>query len=114
MTSMFGCGAKSFAMVVNFLFTRTAGDLMIFDACETSLGRCGQIRQDVIEIEIVGDVTVEVAVARITRITFVPAPDLFGGVEIAAKSGDSVRGKNGCEGSVARLRMGVEDAVRFS
>ena len=68
------------------LFLRlSAGDAMIFDAGEAAMVRRGQMRFDVVEIQIETDVAVEIAIVRVAGITFVPAPDL------AARNRDRAR-----------------------
>src|SRR5688572_4218257 len=104
---------QSFSAVINFLFARGTGDFVVLYACETPLRGSGQIGQDVIEIQIVSDVAVKIAVTLITWITFIPTPDLFGGIKITTKSCDAIRSEDRREGTVARLRMGIKDAVGF-
>src|SRR5439155_4262977 len=58
------------------------------------------------------DVAVEIAIARIARVTFVPAPDLFGGIEVATERGDAVWGEDRGEHAVTWTGPGVEHAVR--
>src|SRR5688572_10000531 len=50
---------------------------------------------------------------RVPRISFIAAPHLLGRVKITAESGDSIRSEDRREGTVARLRMGIKDAVGF-
>jgi hypothetical protein len=88
-----------------------AGDGVVFDACEAAMVGGGEVRCDVIEIQVESDVTIEVAIARIAGVTFVSAPDLTCGFEVAAEGGDAVWGEDGCEDAVAGARRGVEEAV---
>ena len=71
----------------------------------------GQVRLDVIEIEVEADVPVEIAVAGVAGVAFVPAPDLAGGIGVAAEGGDAVGGEDGRKGAVTRARAGVQEAV---
>ena len=89
-----------------------AGDAVIFDAGEPAVVRRGQMRLDVIEIEVEADVAVEIAVARVAGITFVLAPDLPRGIEVAPERGDAVGREDRRERAVARTRLGVQNAVR--
>ena len=57
----------------------------------------GQVRLDVIEIQVEADVAVKIAVARVARVAFLAAPDLLGGIEVAAEGGDAVGGEDGGE-----------------
>ena len=87
-----GGGLQRGDAVVNFLFGRIAGDAKIFDAGEPALIGCGQVRFDVIEIEVEADVAIEFAVVDVAGVAFVFAPDLLGGIEVAAKGGDAIGG----------------------
>ena len=64
----------------------------------------GQMRLDVIEIEVEADVAVKIAVARVAGITFVLAPDLPRGIEVAAERGDAVGREDRREHAVTRAR----------
>src|SRR6059036_4333183 len=84
---------------------------MVLDAGEAAdLGR-GQVRPEVIEVKVEADVAVEIAIARVARITLVPAPDLFGGIEVAAEGGDAVGGEDRGEHAVSWTGTGMEHAV---
>src|SRR5207248_2892846 len=64
-------------------------------------------------IEVESDVPIEVAIPRITRITFLLAPDLSRRLMVAAEGGDAVRGENGSKRPVPRPRPRVQDTVCF-
>src|SRR5258708_17516810 len=55
-----------------------------------------------LKIKIMADVTVKVAISRITRISLSLAPNLFSGLTIPSEGGRSVRGEAGRENGVAR------------
>src|SRR5207248_2481545 len=111
-TGVFVRGAQRGAPVVGFLRARAAGDAMILDAGKTAMFGRRQIRPHVIEIEVEADVAVEIAITRVAGISFVPAPDLFGGIELATERGDAVRREDGREHAVARPRPRVQHTVR--
>src|SRR5207247_11478576 len=98
--------------IVNFLRAGAGGDTVVFDAGETADVRRRQIRADVIKVQIETDVAVEIPVARVAGITLVPAPNLFGGIQVAAKSSDAVRREDRRKHAEARTRVGVQHAVR--
>ena len=56
----------------------------------------------ILKIKIMADVTVKVAISRITRISFSLAPDLFSGFTVPSEGGRSGRGEAGRENGVAR------------
>src|SRR5207245_707257 len=66
------------------------------------------------QIEIEADVAVKIAVARVAGVAFVAAPDLAGGVPVAAKGGNAFGSEDGGEDGITRLRAGVENAVGVS
>src|ERR1035437_1064281 len=72
------------------------------------------MRLDVVPIEVEADVAVEVAVARVARVTGVPAPHLPGGIGVAAKGGDAVGCEDGRKRCVTWLWPRVQNAVRIS
>src|SRR5207249_12042077 len=98
--------------IVNFLRVRAGADTVVLDAGETADVRRRQIRSDVIKVQIETDVAVEIAVARVAGITLVPAPNLFGGIQVAAESSDAVRREDRRKHAEARTRVGVQHAVR--
>src|SRR5439155_6618669 len=104
-------GAQRGLAVINLLQVGT-GDAMILDASETADLRRRQVWPHVIEVEVKADVAVEIAIARVARVAFVPAPDLFGGIEVASERGDAVWGEDRGEHAVTRTGPGVEHAVR--
>src|SRR5258708_9345819 len=91
--------------VINLFAARAAGDAIIFDAGEDAFVGSGQIGLEIIEIQIEGDVAVEIAVARVAGIALVAAPDLFGGIEVAAKGGKAIGGQNGRKDGVTMPRL---------
>ena len=86
---------------------------MIFDAGKTAHLRRRQIAPNIIEVEVKPDVAIEIPVTRIARITLLPAPDLFGGLEVAAERGNALGCKNRRKHAVTRTRACVQDAVRI-
>ena len=90
MAGVFVGGAQRGGAVVNLFLPRLAGDAMVFDAGETARVGGGQIRFDVIEIQVETDVAVKIAVTDIAGIALLLAPDLAGGLEIAPERGDAV------------------------
>ena len=62
---------------VDGLSRARTGNAMIFDTGKTSLLRCGQVRLEIVQIQIKADIPVEIAVARIARIAFLMAPDFL-------------------------------------
>ena len=68
---------------------------------------------DVIEIEVEADVAIEIAVARVAGITLMFAPDLAGGIVVAAKGGHAPGCINRRVGAVARAGLGMQNAVRI-
>ena len=105
-------GLKGGLAIINLFIRRAAGDAMVFDAGETASAGRGQVWFHIIEIKIEPDVAVEIAVARVPGIAFVPAPDLPGGLRVAAKSGDAAGREEGRKSGVMRLRLRVQDSVR--
>jgi len=67
----------------------------------------GQMFLHVVEIEVITDVPIEVAVAWVPWITFVATPHLFGGFHVTAEYCEAPLGQDGCEKSVARFWGGV-------
>ncbi len=68
---------------------------------------------DVVEIEIVADVAIELAVVEIAGIAFGAAPDLLGGIRIAPEGGYSGGTLDGRVDSIPGADAGVCDAVGF-
>ncbi len=106
-----GGGLQRRAAVVNLLVAGSAGDAVILQAGEPARFRRRQVRPDVIEIEVEADVAVKIAVARVAGVTLVLAPDLPGGIVVAAEGGDAVGRVNRREGAVTRARARVQHAV---
>src|ERR1035441_8958421 len=73
-------GPDACLAIIDRFVGRAASDAIILDASEAALARRGQVRLQVVQIEIEADVAVEVAVARVARVTGVPAPHLAGGI----------------------------------
>src|SRR5438874_4996049 len=88
--------------IINFLRALAPGNAMVFDPGESPDLRRRQIRTHVIEIEVEPDVAVEIAIARIAGVPFVPAPDLFGRIEVASEGSNAVRREDRREHAVAR------------
>src|ERR1035441_9253768 len=97
--------------IIDRFVGRAAGDAIILDTGEAALARRGQMRLQVVQIEVEADVAVEVAVARVARVTGVPAPDLAGGIRVAAKGGDAVGREDRGKRRVAWPWPGVQNAV---
>src|SRR5437016_1626522 len=114
MGGMLAGGLDGGMAIIDLLGLRTARDAIVFDSGEATLLGRGQAGFHIRQIEIEADVAVEIAVARIAGVAFVTAPDLAGGVPVAAKGGNAFGGENGGENGVARLRAGVENAVGVS
>ena len=64
-----------------------------------------------LKIEVEADIAVKIAIARVTGITLVLAPNLPRGIEVAPEGGDAVGRKNRRKGAITRTRPGVENAV---
>src|SRR2546428_282925 len=96
--------------IIDLLGLRTACDAIVFDSGEAALVGRGQAGSHISQIEIEADVAVKIAVARVAGVAFVATPDLAGGIAVAAKSGHAFRR----EDRIARLRVGVENAVGVS
>src|SRR5690242_20693158 len=67
----------------------------------------------VIEIQIKTDVSIEIAITRVTGIAFVLAPDLPRGIVVATECGNSILRVNWRECAVTRTGSGVKNSVRF-
>src|ERR1039458_2722179 len=104
-------GGEGGVALVNLLLA-FAGDAKVFDAGEPTVVGRGQVRLDVVEIKVEADVAVEIAVARVAGITFVLAPDLPRGIEVAPKRGAAVRRVERRKGAVTRTRLRVQNAMR--
>src|ERR1035438_6280678 len=100
--------------IIDRFVGRAASDAIILDASEAALARRGQVRLQVVQIEVEADVAVEVAIARVARVAGVTAPDLAGGIRVAAKRGDTVGREDRGKRRVAGTRPGVQNAVRVS
>src|SRR5687767_16004118 len=86
---------------------------MVLDAGETALPWNRQIRLDVVIVEIKSNIPVEIAVTRVARVALVLAPNLFGRIEVASKSRQALRGKDGGKNAVARARPAMEQPMRL-
>src|SRR5208282_578458 len=96
---------------IDLLGGRAAGDAMILEAGESPRAGGGQVGFQIVEIEIEARVAIEIAVAGVAGIPFIPAPNLAGGIRVAAKSSEAVRGEDGREDGVPRLRSRLQEAV---
>jgi len=99
--------------MINLLLRRMARDAKIFDAREPALVRRGQVRLHIIEIQIETDVAIKLPVIFITRISFVLAPDLLGGIQIAPERRHAAGRQDRREHAVARFGIGVQQPVRI-
>src|SRR5438034_2575039 len=100
--------------IIDLLGLRAACDAIVFDSGEAALVGRGQAGSHIRQIEIEADVAVKIAVARVAGVAFVAAPDLAGGIAVAAKGGNPFGGENRGEDGIARLRAGMENAVSVS
>src|ERR1017187_3344086 len=98
--------------IIDRFVGRAAGDAIVLDASEAALARRGQVRLQVVQIEVEADVAVEVAVTRVARVAGVPAPNLAGGIRVAAKGGDAVGREDRGKRPVAWAWSRVQKAVR--
>src|SRR5215472_16140788 len=110
MYGMFVCGLHGGVALVD-LFLPGAGDAVIFYSGETAIFRRGQMRSDIVEIQIKADVAVKIAVTGVAGIAFALAPDLARGIEIAPEGSDAIGRKDWSERAEARARICVQDAM---
>src|SRR5688572_19473839 len=103
------CGAD----VVRLLLIGVTGDAAIFNSRKAAVWRGREIWLDVIVVEVERDIPIEVAIASIPWIPFVPAPDLFRRLKIASERGDRIRREHRREYSVTRPRTGMKNPVRI-
>jgi len=96
---------------VRFLVLGTAGDAVIFKPCEFSNPVGLDVGADVVVIEIEAAVSIEVPVFGISGVTFLGAPNLLAGFDVATEGSRAGRGKEGGEDAVGGTGFGVEDAV---
>src|ERR1035437_2753568 len=97
--------------IIDRFVGRAASDAIILDAGEPALARRGQVRLQVVQIEVEADVTVEVAITRVAGVTGVTAPDLAGGIRVTAKGRDAVRREDRGKRRVAWPWPGMQNAV---
>ena len=100
-------GLKRNLAGIHILVCGAIGDPIIFYPGESALVGRRKVGFDVIQVQIESNITVEIAIARITRITSIAAPDLPRRISVAAKSRHSHRSKDRSENSVPRLRLRV-------
>src|SRR5882757_6405002 len=80
-------GAFGPAWNIDLFVRSTASDPVIFDAGEFSRAVGVQEGAKIVEIQVVTDVTIEVPIGRVSRVTFLCAPDLFAGFAVPPESG---------------------------
>ena len=73
----------------------------------------GQEWTQIVEIQIVTDVAVEVAIGRVAGITFLCAPDLFARFAVPSESGRTGSREAGGEDGVSRSWIPKHQAVRI-
>ena len=78
MASMFVGGLQRGGPIINLFRFRVAGDSIIFNSSEAALAGSQQVRLEVIEIKVKADVTIELAVTRVSGITLLATPNLPG------------------------------------
>ena len=112
-TSVKICGTFSPTGDIDLLVRSAAGDPVVLDAGKFSRAIGMQERSEVIEIQIVSDVTVKVSVSRVARITFLCAPDLLAGFAIPSESSGTRRREARGEDGVPRSWITKHQAVRI-
>ncbi len=95
------------------LFVRSAArNSMVLDASGFPRSVRGQERAQIVQIQIVTYITIEIAISRITRISFLRAPDLFTRFTVASKSGRTGSRKARREDGVTRTRIAKHQPMR--
>src|SRR5580692_3626836 len=95
------------------LFMRSAaGDPMVLYACEFSRSIRGQERTQIVQIQIMTYVAIEIAIGRVTRISFLCAPDLFARFTVPTKSRRTGCRKAWRVDGVARAGIAEHQTVR--
>src|SRR5690349_3246096 len=100
MGGVFVRGQNGCRAIIRLLFAGASGDLVVLDSGETAFVRCRQIRTQIIEIQVEADIAIKVAVPEVAWVTFVTAPDLFCGFNVASEGGDAVLRENGGENGI--------------
>ncbi len=96
---------------VGFLVTGRPGDAVVLEAGEFAQTVRLDVRLDVIELEIVTNIAVEIAIPGIAGVAFDGGPDLHARLDIAAKGGGTGAGKERRVDAVTGTRIGVHDRV---
>src|SRR5262245_5725921 len=89
MSRMFAGPMQGGAAIVD-PFVPGTGDGVILHPREAAHRRVREIGLHVIEVEVVTHVAVKVAISPVPGITFLFAPDLAGGIEVAPEGGDAI------------------------
>src|ERR1017187_2541957 len=98
--------------VVRLLVRRLARDAEILHTRETADAVGMNVRFDVVVFEVEANVTVEVAIIAVARVTFLGTPDLFRGFDITSERGHTRWREYRRVNPVARTRMAEHDAMR--
>src|SRR5881628_3752301 len=88
--------------LIDFLLFGLACDAIVFDSDKTTVAGSRQMSFEIVQIEVIADVAMELAIARVPRVALVAAPNLSGRFGIASKGGQAAWGENRREGSVTR------------
>ena len=98
---------------VDFLLAIGTGDPVVLHSGVKPNAIGWMIGPDVLEVEVVADVAIELAVIEIAGITFGGTPHLLGGIGIAPESREARRALQRRIDAVFGTRAGVRNAVRF-
>src|SRR6516164_10213053 len=96
---------------IDFLRTAPPGDAVILDSGELPVAIGWQKGPEIVEIQVVTDIAVKVAVRWIARIALQRAPDLLAGFTVTGKRRRPGRSKTGRKNGIARTGRAKHQAV---